>query len=862
MSLLHIQAQEITHNNQIYSLDKVLFGFEEVSNVKFSFDSDILSSTPIHLRVTVDQVSFEDLKKAIENQTSFFLKEIAKGRYIVLSQSKKERCFVALDKKSNKPINEIEIYLKGVFKGVTDDKGFFFSKFKKTDTLIYRHLGFEELKRTIQVSRNGICDTLYFTPKIETLNEVVINEYLTRGVTKREDASINLSLKNLRVLPGLVEPDVFKSAQLLPGISSPTEDPASLYIRGGTPDENLILWDGIKIYSGGHFFDQISTFNPNIIKEVKIFKGGTSVSYGDRISGVVDITSDEDLTENLKIGGGLNFTHGDLYSKIPLTPNMGLLVAGRRSSTDIYDNIVSNNLARKVFQNTPGAIDELNDDRSAKRTDVFNFYDTNLKWIWKINDQQRLQVSSLLAKNNYKNNRNGFLDASGIFTSDDFLKEQNIGASISWENNTKGKVRQKAQAYYSDYQFDYRLFTKRIETEETVDYRQMSQLKDLGLSYDLQVPLSENQFLNIGYQYSHIFTLTDFNLKIQAPDINPEKVVEFIKGRGFNHTWYGEYNYDRKKWHTKLGMRYSWLTNKKSTFLEPRLFMSYKISKSLRLTSSFELKNQQLLQVNTFGDENPETLSLPVGERIWVLSGAKDNEGDDIQLPVLKSNQWTLGILLKKGNWNLDVEGYFKNLKDLNFFDNFILDIENDNFEDLLLGSEKRLGVDILLKKRFNNYRIWLGYSWINTRVSVRSVQSETFPNDFDQTHNFNISQTLKWNDFEFALGWNIATGSPFTKIVNADTGLNNIDEKGINGNRFPTYHRLDASMLFRFNIEKTFKLNGYVGVSFRNLYNRKNIIGQNVREEFRSNSFDTQIVSLNRNSLPFTPDVVFRLNF
>ena len=188
--------------------------------------------------------------------------------------------------------------------------------------------------------------------KTQQLDEILISEYLTTGIREGQDKSITVSPKELGILPGLTEPDVLQSIQLLPGVQSPTETASGLYVRGGTPDQNLILWDGIKMYNSGHFFGTISAFNPYITDEIKLFKSGTKARYGNRVSSVIDISSDNKIPESIKGGFGFNMTHIDAYFKAPISKKVAILVSGRRSFTEIFNTATFKNLAKRVFQNT------------------------------------------------------------------------------------------------------------------------------------------------------------------------------------------------------------------------------------------------------------------------------------------------------------------------------------------------------------------------------------------------------------------------------------------------------------------------------------------------------------------------------
>ncbi len=166
-----------------------------------------------------------------------------------------------------------------------------------------------------------------------------------------------------------------------------------------------------------------------------------------------------------------------------------------------------------------------------------------------------------------------------------------------------------------------------------------------------------------------------------------------------------------------------------------------------------------------------------------------------------------------------------------------------------------------LIKKRIKNYRFWIGYSFSKTIVNFPTLQKQSFPSNFNQQHVLNISQTLKVNQFEFALGWNFATGSPYTRFIPDENGFagNRIPTNGINGSRFKDYHRLDASMIYRFDFKTKNPWGIVLGFSLRNIYNRNNTIDQGLTEV---GTDEIIIESFEKQSLRLTPDVVIRFNF
>ena len=849
------------------SLENALKYFQNKQEIKFSYDPEIVKQLSLTISKAIDEISITHFTKLIKEQTDYELQKIDNSNYILIQNTNTYTiCGKLVDQVSNFELPQATILKNKKAISLSNTDGFFYVEAKQQDSITISYVGY--MLKTISAKKliSNQCDTIYLTPKVEALNNIIIQEYLTKGIFKKEDASIYVSTKDLRILPGLVEPDVLQSAQLLPGVSSPTEDPASLYIRGGTPDQNLILWDGIKIYNTGHFFNQISTFNPYITNSVEVYRGGTSVQYGDRISGVVNISSDNDLTEGFKIGGGFNLTHADVYAKIPLSSKAGLLVAGRRSSTDIYNNIVSRNLNEKVFQNTRATLPQ-NDNENSDRDDLLNFSDTNLKFLWNPNTKNNITLSSILIRNTLDNFRNNQTDSISRFNTRDKLKTQNFGASLSWTKKYNASISHKLSLNTSLYEFDYNLLFQRNTENFEFIHQLQNTLNDSGGEFSLDVKFKNKHHLKLGYQFTYNqidnFMFTTFTNAFEEDEFD-----DTIVGTSTSHTLYNEYIYDSKKTYLRFGLRNSLVINSNPRLLiEPRIFASTEILKNLRLTTSFELKNQQITQIDTFNSETNDIdgiASLPNGDQLWVLAEGKGDE-DLKELQITKSRQFTLGLLYNKIGWNIDLEAYYKDLNDTSFTTNFLLLVANVTQDFFINSKEKRWGVDFLLKKRIQNYRFWLGYSWNTSAVSIPSIQKNIFPNNFDQTHVFNVSQTLKVKNFDFSLGWNYATGRPFTNFSNNtnsdDIAPITISPDGLNSERFKNYHRLDASATYRFSFGSSKKTTGLLGVALRNIYNRKNEIGQEFRVVIDTND-NSEIETNNITSLRFTPDFVLRLNF
>jgi len=179
-----------------------------------------------------------------------------------------------------------------------------------------------------QKKRRGLKNT-------QKLEEIVVNNYLTSGITKLNDGSLVIKPETFGILPGLIEPDVLQTIQALPGVLSSNEMVSNINVRGGTHDQNLFLWDGIKMYQSGHFFGLISAFNPYTTKKINIYKNGTQAKYGDGISSIIDMYLPNTIDNEFKAGLGFNLINADGYAKIPLSKKTELQLSTRRAITTI-----------------------------------------------------------------------------------------------------------------------------------------------------------------------------------------------------------------------------------------------------------------------------------------------------------------------------------------------------------------------------------------------------------------------------------------------------------------------------------------------------------------------------------------------
>jgi hypothetical protein len=675
------------------------------------------------------------------------------------------------------------------------------------------------------------------------LDEVVlVTEYLTAGFDQnKKDGSVTLNPNKLGVLPGLTDPDVLQSLQLLPEISSPTESASNLHIRGGTPDQNLILYDGIKIYHQGHMFGMISPFNPYIVEDVNVFRSGTKAKFGDRIAGVIDINSLDEVPNEVSGGAGLNFLHGDVFVKTPIQKDkIGLVFSARRSINDIANLPTFNSFSDKVFQNTK--IEFVNDAFVEEELDVideqFTFLDVNAKLIVTPDDYNKISVSGLLVDNTL-NFANVDFEGEG---SRDRLDLTNSGISAQWEYNPQGNWNLDASFRYSSFDSSYG-FNQISNDSENDFYTNTNSVRDLGIQIQGGYSFSKNIKAFLGYEFvnydvSYLFDFEEDGI-LQDDVFNSE-----LSG----HNFYAEGQFKVGDFFLRGGLRTTLYPDREETFFEPRLYADYQVSDAFKLKASAEIKNQAISQVISL-----EFNELGLGDSVWVLF-------DEIaEVPVLNNQQFTFGFFLDKAGWKLDVEGYYKKVTGLTSFTRgFASNSANNETDDFFTGNSTVRGVDILLKKKIKRFRTWLGYSFSQNDFEFPDVQAGTFPGNFDQRHIVSWSGSYKYKQFQFSVGWQFATGRPFTQATGTNGG--EVFYGPQNASRLGDYHKLDLTGFYDFYFDSDNSVKGRLGLSVINVYNRDNIIDKSfVIEE--DNGVNTIFEQTNV-GLGITPNVVFRVYF
>ncbi|WP_299102614.1 TonB-dependent receptor [uncultured Winogradskyella sp.] len=665
---------------------------------------------------------------------------------------------------------------------------------------------------------------------IQKLEEVVVTNYLTRGISKTNNGTIEANSKAFDILPGLIEPDVLQIVQNLPGIISVDERISNINVRGGTNDQNLILYEGIRMYQSGHFFGLISAFNPYLSEDITISKNGTSAKFGNAVSSTIAIKNDDEIDGNSSGGLGGNMLSVDGFAKISLSHKTELQLAARRSFTDLAVSKTYDSYFDRIFRDS-----ELNTTNNTLLAldERFLFYDFNAKFLYNIDPTSKLRINFLNMYNNLDYDQVYIASDNSIQESKSILNQVSYGASANYSKQLQKGFNLSAQIYYSNYDLD----AKNTNVTSNQSLEQENIVEDYGLRIDLLNALNSNLNINLGYQFNEV-GVTNFE------DVTNPNFVSLKKEIIRTHAIFGEverYSKSRDT-HLRLGARISYFGKLQELIIEPRFAFNQKISDYFRLEILGELKSQSITQITDLQQD-----FLGIEKRRWQLA-------NNSNIPLIKSQQISSGLSYNQNKLLISLEAYYKNVASITAqsqaFQNqfqFINDI----------GSYTIKGIDFLINKRFNNLSTWLSYSYSKNDYHFENLNNgNAFPNTLDLKHVANASFTYSKNNFKVGFGINWHSGRPFTSPSSSqDNGNSVIEYNAPNSERLPAYIRTDISAIYNFKFSKGVKAE--VGASIWNIFNQTNIINR-----YFSLNADDSITEINNRSLKLTPNISFRVKF
>lgn len=704
------------------------------------------------------------------------------------------------------------------------------------------HLDFELLdNRFVVIKKPKNNSNLFYTQRLE---EIVVSNYLTSGITKLNDGSVNIKPETFGILPGLIEPDVLQTIQALPGVLSADETVSNINVRGGTHDQNLLLWDGIKMYQSGHFFGLISAFNPYTTKRISVYKNGTRAKYGDGISSIIDMQLPDDIDNEFKAALGFNLINADGFAKIPLSNKTELQLSTRRSITDLINTATFENYSKRIFQDSD--FEKSKDDRnSISQNESFYFYDITAKFLYDITKKDKVRFHFFNVYNDLNYDEQSTInDRSEALNSK--LTQRNSAIGITYTRDWDSKLSTTSQVYVTNYDLDatnYDIFNNQRLIQENEVY-------DGSAKLDINYKPNHQLKFNSGYQFTEVGI---GNLE----DVNNPDFRSFIRDVVRTHSVYSEAEFLSNNAKTKLvfGGRLNYISKFDMLFAEPRLSFSQRFLNHFRFEILGEFKSQTTTQIIDLQND-----FLGIENRRWVLANNKTevetiNNKNIYPVPVTKSKQASVGIHFNKNKFLVSAEAYIKRVDGIT--------TRSQGFQNQYqfinaIGGYEIKGIDLLLNKQFNDVvSTWISYSYSTNNYTFDELNDgNPFPNNADIRHALNFAGTYTYKDLKIALGLNWHSGIPNTEPdLNDDSEDNRITYSSPNSSNLDDYLRTDCSATYAFDISDGVKAT--IGASVWNLLNKKNIINK-----YYSLDNENQVIPIENQSLGITPNVSFRVRF
>ncbi|WP_244160820.1 carboxypeptidase-like regulatory domain-containing protein [Flavobacterium defluvii] len=810
---------------------KIIIDIEKQHQVSFNYTEDNIAGQ--ELIPPKKSLSLEQKLEYLAEKTHLSFENIG-NKFINIYKRENESqiiCGYVFSSTDKKPIENANINLSNKNQVTTNSNGYF--EFKEEDAEIFfiSHVGFVT-KKIVTVNPNSKnCLQILLEPEITELKEIKTNAILASGISKNKDGSFEIKPKKFGILPGLIEPDALQTMQQIPGVNSIDESVSSINVRGGTHDQNLFLWNGIRMFQTGHFFGLISAFNPNLAHTISIYKNGSSAFYGESVSSVVAISSTPETAEKNSFSAGINMINADVYGKYNLSKKSYIEVAARKSITDFVETPTYKEYFNKVFQNT--TITDFSDKQNVDyRSDKkFNFYDVTLKYAQKIGIKDQIILDLITIKDNLEVFQSAtFYDINR--SENNILRQQNYGGNLAWKRNWNDFNTTKVNVYNSAYE----LLGNQSNSEGQIVIQENT-VNNNGINLENNHIINSKFTFNDGYQFNEIGVTNLEN--VTNPDFY-RKVKEVLRTHAL--ILEAKYNDTISRIYFKVGTRINYIEKFKKSIVEPRIQFGYGINKNLNLELLGELKSQNSqqiidLQKDYFGIE----------KRRWIIS-------NNSTIPIQKSRQLSLNLTYIKNDWLFDIENFYKKVNGIT--------TSSQGFQNQLefvktTGDYEVWGTEMLVQKRMNHFLTWLSYTYNHNNYHFPDYEYPIFPNNFEVMHTASWAGIYEKNNFKIALGTKWTSGRPKTSPNNAliDPSNPTLVYNKPNNTNLHIFSQINFSTTYKWESENGIQYK--LGISILNILNRKNEIS----EYYRISSLTNSIEEVETFSLQRTPNLSFRVS-
>ncbi|MFT7034443.1 MAG: hypothetical protein ACJA2S_002957 [Cyclobacteriaceae bacterium] len=839
----------------------VLSFLEKKYDILFSYNAEVVSL--MKTEVSYENMPLEECLQEIATGVGLEI-EKASGKYYLIRQKEKRYCIDTHDEDAVVSSDLINVFINDEpakkLSGDSTSLSFFDYTLDVKDTIRVYTYGYHIHSFPAIDLLNTACIQVQLTPNPILLKDVIIENYMVRGVNANlDDQSLEIDMDNLALLPGETDRDILESIKTLPGINSPDTRAGNIFIRGSSTDQSLVLYDNIHIYHKGHYFGTISPYNSKVVGGIDVYRNGFQPRLGGRVGGAVKIRSTDNVLKKARYGAGINSMNAVAYAAVPLVKDkLGIIIGARKSFPRSIESPKLNAISDMVF-NTKSIIDVQNRPDVELKEFRVDYSDITAKVLFKPDDKNQLSLSGLFV---YNELRHYVEDQRAGTNSEEYSQLDNYGLNFTWSSKLSSKVHSLLDLTLSDYEFNYLTRKREQSSGDRVAQTDLSNtLSDFSARYEVEFALGKNNNLQSGIELKSqqtFFSVTNYS-EVGQPIDDDFRQEE----NGISYSPYINYELRRfKKLNIQLGIRGTYFDKQSDFRLAPRVFANYGISDALNLKGSFGLYNQYLAKIQNLrlfssGGLDNELLMLANTENVGIMDG----------------QQSMLGLMYSKDDWLLDVEFYNKRTENITFVPNTKFAIGGD----YISGDMTSKGVDVLLKKTFSSkFTAWASYSLSRSRILYDSLGAEELFSINDQPHILKLVGVYSTNRWNISLGWKVMSGlyaqfpifkKPFVPSLNqnknplpSNTGLALEEGESLTPyteQRYPMMHMLDASISYRLNKKRGAKWNGHIGLSILNIYNQKNII----EEVSKFEADGTEVFSYGY-SIGFAPNVMLMIEW
>ncbi|MES2811271.1 MAG: TonB-dependent receptor [Bacteroidota bacterium] len=746
----------------------------------------------------------------------------------LIAQEKFTISGVVSDVKSNETLIGATLQVKGTsIYTFTNEYGFYSITLPKGNySLLASYVGFQTTEEKISLDQNTKQNfKLYVESK--QLNEVIITDTKTKANIRKPEMSVNkLSIATIKQMPVVLgEVDIIKALLFLPGVTNAGEGQSGFNVRGGGADQNLVLLDEATVYNTSHVFGLFSVFNPDAIKDLKLYKGGIPAKFGGRASSVLDIYQKDGNSNEFEMNGGIGLISSRILAEGPIVKEKGsFLVGGRGSYAHLFLKFTDNKNVAYFYDLNTKMNYKLDKDNSLFLSgyfgrDIFSLNESftntygnttlNLRWNHLFSDKLFSNLSLIYSDYYYglKLDFIGFNWESGI-------KNFNIKYDFKHYLSDKLKLNYGANVVYNNFNPGT---IEPIDEESSINFRQLDKKYALepAIYIDVERKIDDKVTIAYGLRYSLFQRLGQSTINYYENNqavVYDEELKIYDKGQPISTKYFGN--------------------NKKIaefTYLEPRFSMSYELNSKQSLKLSYNRMVQYLQLVSNTASPTPLDVWTPSDNYI------KPQIADQIALGYYNN--------FKEDKYTLEVETYYKGIQNrMDYIDGADL-IANEAIEQVILNGRMRsYGLEILARKNTGDFNGWIAYTLSKseqqtpgrTPTEIGIANGNWYRSAYDKTHNLAVTGGYKLNEkWNFGANFTLQSGQPVTypsgKYVYEGVVVPSYNSR--NRNRLPAYHHLDVSATLtpRRNTKRNWKAEWVF--SIYNLYSRQNAASISFRQ-------------------------------